>query len=98
VMNRRLGHLAGMLDDMSALSENDHLLGHKRYYTVASLSSEVAQAGYSIERLEGIYLKPFTTRQIGSLQLDRRIITALCDLGVIYPELSCGILAEISAT
>lgn len=98
VMNRRLGHLAGMLDDMSTLSENDHLLGHKRYYTVASLSSEVAQAGYSMERLEGIYLKPFTTRQIGSLQLDRRIITALCDLGVIYPELSCGILAEISAT
>lgn len=98
VMNRRLGHLAGMLDDMSALSENDHLLGHKRYYTVASLTSEVGQAGYRINRLEGIYLKPFTTRQIVSLQLDRKIITALCDLGVSYPELSCGILAEISAS
>jgi len=98
VMNRRLGHLAGMLDDMSALSENDHLLGHKRYYTVASLTREVAQAGYMMDRLEGIYLKPFTTRQIVSLQLDRRIITALCDLGVNYPELSCGILTEISAT
>lgn len=96
VMNRRLGHLAGMLADMSALSENDHLLGHKRYYTVASLTSEVAHAGYRMDRLEGIYLKPFTTRQIVSLQLDRRIITALCDLGVKYPELSCGILTEIS--
>ena len=25
------------------------------------------------------------------------IITAMCDLGVSYPELSCGILAEVSA-
>jgi 2-polyprenyl-3-methyl-5-hydroxy-6-metoxy-1,4-benzoquinol methylase len=97
VMNRRLGHLAGMLADMSALSENDHLLGHKRYYTVASLTSEVAQAGYQVDRLEGIYMKPFTTKQIVSLQLDRKIVAALCDLGVTYPELSCGILAEISA-
>lgn len=97
VMNRRLGHLAGMLDDMSALSENDHLLGHKRYYTSASLTNEVAQAGYRMDRLEGIYLKPFTTRQIDSLQLDRRIITALCELGVNYPELSCGILTEVAA-
>jgi 2-polyprenyl-3-methyl-5-hydroxy-6-metoxy-1,4-benzoquinol methylase len=96
VMNRSLGHLAGMLADMSALSENDHLLGHKRYYTVASLTNEVTQAGYRVDRLEGIYLKPFTTRQIVSLQLDRRVITALCDLGVNYPELSCGILAELS--
>jgi 2-polyprenyl-3-methyl-5-hydroxy-6-metoxy-1,4-benzoquinol methylase len=96
VMNRRLGKLAGLLDNMFALSENDHLLGHKRYYTVASLSSQVEQAGYRLGRLEGIYLKPFTTRQIVSLQLDRRIITALCELGVNYPELSCGILTEIS--
>ncbi len=98
VLNRRLGYLAGMLADISALSENDHLLGHKRYYTVASLTSEVEQAGYRMERLEGIYLKPFTTKQIVSLQLDQRIITALCNLGVNYPELSCGILAEISMT
>jgi len=97
VMNRRLGHMAGMLPDMTALSENDHLLGHKRYYTVASLTSEVTQSGYRIERLEGIYLKPFTTKQLVSLQLDQRIIGALCDLGKNYPELSCGILAEISA-
>jgi len=97
VMNRRLGHLAGMLPDMSTLSENDHLLGHKRYYTVASLTSELGLAGYKIDGLEGIYLKPFTSRQIVSLQLDRKIITAMCDLGVSYPELSCGILAEVSA-
>jgi 2-polyprenyl-3-methyl-5-hydroxy-6-metoxy-1,4-benzoquinol methylase len=96
VLNRRLGYLSGMLDDMAALSENDHLLGHKRYYTVASLTEEVERAGYQIERMEGIYMKPFTTGQIVSLRLDQKIIGALCAIGVEYPELSCGILAEIS--
>lgn len=97
VLNRRLGHLAGLLEDITELSENDQLLGHKRYYTVASLNADVAQAGFRVDRLEGIYLKPFTTRQIVSLQLERKVIGAMCSIGVDYPELSCGLLAEISA-
>jgi len=96
VLNRRLGRLAGLLDDVSTLSENDHLLGHKRFYTVATLRADIAQAGFGVDRLEGIYLKPFTTRQIASLQLDRKIIDALCTVGIDYPELSCGLLGEIS--
>lgn len=97
VMNRRLGHLAGMLEDMTELSDNDRLLGHKRYYTVDSLRAEVEQAGCGIDRIEGIYLKPFTTRQMLSLNLDRKVLDALCELGIAYPELSCGLFAEISA-
>jgi trans-aconitate methyltransferase len=96
VLNRRLGQLAGLLDDVTTLSENDLLLGHKRYYTVESLEAEIEQAGCGVDRLEGIYLKPFTTRQIVSLQLDRKVIDALCTVGIGYPELSCGLLAEIS--
>ncbi|MDD4892871.1 MAG: class I SAM-dependent methyltransferase, partial [Candidatus Rickettsiella isopodorum] len=60
VLNRRLGHLAGLLPDIHELSENDFLLGHKRYYTAKTITQEVQQAGYIIERIEGIYLKPFT--------------------------------------
>ena len=95
-MNRRVGQLAGLLKDTNELSANDLLLGHKRYYTVASLTEEIRRAGCRIERMEGIYLKPFTTAQIASLKLDRGIISALCRVGVAYPELSCGILARIS--
>jgi len=96
VMNRRLGHLAGMLPDMEALSENDLILGHKRYFTVDTLTKLVSEAGYKIEKLEGIYLKPFATSQILSLNLDHKIIQALCEMGVAYPELSCGILAQLA--
>jgi trans-aconitate methyltransferase len=97
VLNRRLGWLAGLLDDVTTLSENDHLLGHQRFYTLATLSADIPQAGCGVDRLEGIYLKPFTTSQIVSLQLDRKVIDALCTVGIDYPELSCGLLAEISA-
>lgn len=97
VLNRRLGHLAGLLSDMETLSENDMLLGHKRYYTVRTLSDDIARAGYKIDKLEGVYLKPFTTNQMISLELQPAVIQALCVVGIDYPELSCGILAQISA-
>jgi 2-polyprenyl-3-methyl-5-hydroxy-6-metoxy-1,4-benzoquinol methylase len=96
VLNRRLGHLAGMLPDMQQLSEHDLLFGHKRYYTVESLRKDIMQAGYTITRLEGIYLKPLTTSQMISLNLDDTIIRALCLAAIDYPELSCGILAELA--
>jgi 2-polyprenyl-3-methyl-5-hydroxy-6-metoxy-1,4-benzoquinol methylase len=95
VLNRRLGNIAGMLPDMTFLSSNDYILGHKRYYTVKTLSEEIKNAGYTIQRLEGIYLKPFTTEQIISLNFDKKIIDALCEVGIDYPELSCGLLVEV---
>jgi len=96
VLNRRLGHLAGMLPDMQELSEHDLILGHKRYYTVESLKNDILQAGYEIKRVEGIYLKPLTTSQMISLNLNAAIIRALCLAAIDYPELSCGILAELT--
>lgn len=96
-LNRRLGHFAGMLPDIEALSDNDFLLGHKRYYTVASLTQEVRSAGYEIERIEGIYLKPFMSSQIIALKLEMKMLNALCEVGVDYPELSCGIFVQVKA-
>jgi len=95
-MNRRLGNLAGILDDVKTLSANDHLLGHKRFYTVDTLKHDIKTAGYNVDRLEGIYLKPLTTSQMISLELSKEILDSLCLLGVDYPELSCGLLAEVS--
>ncbi|HRK84939.1 MAG TPA: class I SAM-dependent methyltransferase [Alcaligenes faecalis] len=95
-MNRRLGHLAGLLEDMQALSDYDFALGHKRYYSRETLALDIDQAGYQLHSLEGIYLKPFTTRQIQSLDLDDNVFKALCELGVAYPELSCAMLAELT--
>lgn len=93
-MNRRLGDYAGFLEDVHELSQNDLDLGHKRFYTVDSLKETMGNTGFLIERIEGVYLKPLTTSQILSLNLDKKIIDGLCKLGVNYPELSCAILSE----
>lgn len=98
VMNRRLGHLAGLLDEMTTLSAHDQLLGHQRYYTMQSFTEDLHSCGYTVNWMEGIYLKPFTTAQMLTLQLDQSILQSLCELGVHYPELCCGMLAQVSAS
>lgn len=95
VLNRRLGNLAGLLPDMTVLSENDLLLGHKRYYSLETFKEELSRANYQIHRIEGIYLKPFTTKQMLSHNFSQPIIDALCKVAINYPELSCAMLAEI---
>ncbi|NCD41938.1 MAG: class I SAM-dependent methyltransferase [Bacteroidia bacterium] len=94
-MNRQLGHLAGLLPDLFELSQNDIDLGHRRFYTVESLKEVIQRSGGKVVRMEGVYLKPFTTAQIMSLHIDNQIVDALCQLGIRYPELSCGLLAEV---
>lgn len=93
-LHRRFGHAAGLLGDMMALGRGDLELGHERLYSVDSLSDELEQAGYRIERKEGIFLKPLMTAQLQSLQLDQKIIQAMCEVGIDYPELSCALLFE----
>lgn len=93
-LNRRLGYEAGLLSDLQQLSQSDIDLGHKRYFTLDSISDMVKEAGMRIKTIDGIYLKPFTTKQIISLNLDDSIMKALCRVGREYPELSLGILLQ----
>lgn len=94
-LNRRVGHAAGLLDDLQALSAHDRLLGHRRYYTAGSLREDADRAGCEVRRMEGIYLKPLTSSQMQSLALDARLIDGFCQVGIEHPELSCGLLAEL---
>lgn len=96
VMNRRLGNLAGDLPNILELSEHDHICGHQRYYTVETLSDQITKNGFKIDRLEGIYIKPLSTKQMISLNIEHKYVQALCELGVSYPELCCGLFVELS--
>lgn len=95
VMNRKLGEISGLLKNITELSENDFLLGHKRYYTQKTFIKDIHLSGLEVVKIEGIYLKPFTTKQMLSLNLDEEIINSLCELGITYPELSSGIIVEV---
>lgn len=93
-MNRRLGCYAGFLDDITRLSDYDRELGHLRYYTIDTFRKDIETAGLKVKIIEGIYLKPFTTKQMISLNFDQKVLDALCILGIEYPELCLGIMAE----
>ena len=94
-LHRRLGHAAGLLDDLMKLGRCDLELGHQRQYSLDSLSDQLREAGYRAVRKEGIFLKPLTTSQLQSLQLDENIIQAMCTVGIDYPELSCALLFQV---
>jgi len=93
-LNRRIGHAAGLLQDMHALSRASLALGHKRYFTLESLRGCLRRQGFRVCREEGIYLKPFSTKQLQSLRLPESILESMLKVGVEYPELCAGILVE----
>ena len=96
-LHRRFGHAAGLLDDMMSLGQGDLELGHQRVYSCDSLTRELNDAGYSVVRKEGLFLKPFTTTQLLKLDLDDAVTQAMCTVGIDYPELSCALLFEAQA-
>jgi SAM-dependent methyltransferase len=93
-LNRRIGHAAGLLPDMQALSKSNLALGQKRYFTLESLRGCLRRQGYRVCREEGIYLKPFSTKQLQGLRLPESILESMLKVGIDYPELCAGILVE----
>ncbi len=95
-LNRRVGHEAGLLPDLLQLSQSDLDLGHKRYYTVDTIKKDCITAGYKVNAVEGIYLKPLTTAQMAQLDLSYEIMMGFCKVGKDFPELCVGILLELT--
>jgi len=95
-LHRRLGAIAGLLPDIKKLSEDDLKLGHRRYYDIESLRTDVNVAGLTEMSLEGIYLKPFSTGQLESLSLPPEVYESMMILGKEYPELCNAILMAVS--
>ncbi len=95
-MNRRVGIATGILKDIEELSQNDILLGHKRYYRLETLRCDVKKAGLHILREEGIFMKVMTTKQMFELEIPDNIIKGYLEIAKGYPELSCALLLEVS--
>jgi len=93
-LHRRFGHAAGLLDDLFRLSPDDLLLGHKRYFDLASISAVVAGAALKVVRVEGVYLKPLTTAQLNALPLPPEVRRSFFTVGVEHPDLCNAIYLE----
>ena len=91
-LHRLLGHSAGLLTDLYALSQYDRQLGHKRYFDGDSISRLVEDSGYAILDKVGLVLKPLTTSQLQQLSLAPGIENALIDVGYGLPDICNGVL------
>lgn len=96
-LHRRLGHAAGLLPDMYALSAADLALGHRRYFDVDRLRDLVQACGYRVQRSQGLLIKPFTTGQLARLNLTPAIWQGLQGVACDYPELSNSFFFEVAA-
>jgi SAM-dependent methyltransferase len=96
-LHRQIGHLAGLLPDMYALSAADHDLGHRRYFDVERLRSLVQACGYQVQHTEGLLLKPFMTSQMAALALAPAVWDGLQQVAHAYPELSNSFFMEVTA-
>ena len=94
-LHRILAVKAGMLDDIQKMSETDIRFGHKRFLTFNDWVAMLRSEGFAIVRAEGLFLKPFTTSQLNSLNLDQRIFDALAGMAREYPQISNTIFLEV---
>ena len=93
-MHRILGHRANLLQDMYALSEWDHKLGHKRYYDKQKFIDVFQESGLRISSFAGLMLKPFSTSQMKSLNLSQDVWTAFYSSGDLAPDFAYGLYVE----
>lgn len=91
-LHRLLGHAAGLLADIYALSPSDLDLGHKRYFDAQTFEAAVAAAGYQVQERHGLVLKPLATAQLRSLDLSPVVEHAFVDVGYALPDICNGIM------
>jgi len=63
-LHRRLGVKLGMLPTETTLSDADLIKGHKRVYTVATLSKDLKKAGFKVDFISGSFLKTVNDAEI----------------------------------
>jgi len=93
-LHRLIGHEAGLLDDMYALSAEDRKLGHKRYFDLGSFSRLAESEGLRVRRARGIMMKPVTTRQLDALHLSDDVRGALFAVADELPAISNALYIE----
>lgn len=80
----------GLLKTNYSFSESDKLNGHRRVYDVANLESDFQNAGFTILKTGGYWLKTISNNQIDSWYNDD-INTAYMKIGESYPNIAAEI-------
>ena len=95
-MHRRIGLMAGFIDDIQQLSAQDLKFGHQRYLSYYDWRNIIEAEDLVINKEEGLFMAPFSTTQLISLNLDNKVLIALANLAKDYPSLANSLFFEVS--
>lgn len=73
--HRKLGVVMGLHEKLTDLSERDHLVGHQRVYSLATLRSDIETSGMKLIKHRGFFLKVLANSQM--INLDGTVLTGL---------------------
>lgn len=96
-LHRRIAHLAGLLPDVKQMSAFNKAYGHQRYNAHDEWLSLFLEAGLRTTANYGLYLKPFSTRQVEALGLSDSVFTAMSRIARDLPAISnaCLYILEV---
>lgn len=95
-LHRLLGVHMQLHERLDDLSPRDHLVGHRRVYTLDGLRDDLASAGYAYESSFGYLVKPFSNAQL--LALDPRVIEGLNCMSRDVPPNLCANIGVVART
>jgi 2-polyprenyl-3-methyl-5-hydroxy-6-metoxy-1,4-benzoquinol methylase len=82
-LHRQLAVLMGLQPELDTLSPRDHLVGHKRVYSLDSLKKDISDAGYKIDVELGFFVKPLPNSMMINFSTD--LLWAMNDLSKDIP-------------
>lgn len=87
-LHRQIAVNAGLLDNLKEMSQANTAFNHQLYNTYDEWIDIFKEAGLCVSIAHGLYLKPFSTKQIVSLRLDEKIYKSLADTAKDLPKIS----------
>lgn len=82
----------GLLKHQCDLNDRDHVLGHQRVYTPATLRADLEAAGLKVVHSGGVYFKPLSNKQIQD-HWSEEMIEGFYELGKDFPDLAAELYA-----
>lgn len=97
--SRQIAVQMGVVDYNSAVTEAEHIHGHRATYSLDTLTSVVRKADLNIVRTGGVFFKPLANYQFdglaGSDLLSPEFYEGCYQLGFRYPDLSASVYAVV---
>ncbi len=90
-LHKRIGKHMGLIEDYFTLTDADVSKGHHRIYDRSRLHAELAAAGFDVQHIGGILLKPLSHRQMNDWEPS--VVDALFEVGKELPDYCSSLIA-----